>query len=76
VFPVDVLQQQGQVARVKELKTRRDNDGVRAALTDLATAAKGSTNLLYPMKIALARLATLGEVADVLRAEFGEYEPH
>ena len=76
VFPVDVLQQQGQVARVKELKTRRENDGVRAALTDLATAAKGSTNLLYPMKIALARLATLGEVADVLRAEFGEYEPH
>jgi methylmalonyl-CoA mutase N-terminal domain/subunit len=76
VFPVDVLQQQAQVARVRELKSRRDNDGVRAALDDLATAAKGSTNLLYPMKVALARLATLGEVADVLRAEFGEYEPH
>jgi methylmalonyl-CoA mutase N-terminal domain/subunit len=76
VFPVDVLQQNAQVARVKELKTRRDQSGVRAALDDLAIAAKGSSNLLYPMKIALARLATLGEVADVLRAEFGEYEPH
>jgi hypothetical protein len=30
---------------------------------------------LVPMKIALARMATLGEVADVLRAEFGEYRP-
>jgi hypothetical protein len=29
--------------------------------------------VLYPMKVALARLATLGEVADVLRGEFGEY---
>ena len=38
-----------------------------------ATAARGSANLLYPMKTALARLATLGEVADVLREEFGEY---
>ena len=76
VFPVDVLQQQAQVARVKDLKTRRDNEAVRAALEALSTAAKGSSNLLYPMKIALARLATLGEVADVLRAEFGEYEPH
>jgi hypothetical protein len=29
--------------------------------------------VLYPMKIALSRLATLGEVADVLRDEFGVY---
>jgi hypothetical protein len=28
-----------------------------------------------PMKVALARMATLGEVSDVLRAEFGAYEP-
>jgi methylmalonyl-CoA mutase N-terminal domain/subunit len=76
VFPVDVLQQQAQVTRVKELKVRRDQAGVRAALDDLATAAKGTANLLYPMKVALQRLATLGEVADVLREEFGEYEPH
>ena len=27
------------------------------------------------MKVALARYATLGEVADVLRAEFGVYQP-
>jgi hypothetical protein len=27
------------------------------------------------MKVALARRATLGEVSDVLRAEFGVYSP-
>lgn len=73
VFPFDLERQNFQERRVRELKERRDNDAVRSALDDLATAARGSANLLYPMKTALARLATLGEVADVLREEFGEY---
>jgi methylmalonyl-CoA mutase N-terminal domain/subunit len=75
VFPIDLERQAMQMARVRGLKERRDNDAVRAGLEGLASAARGSTNLLYPMKIALARLATLGEVADVLRQEFGEYHP-
>ena len=75
VFPVDVQQQLDQIARVRSLKSSRDNQAVTAALEDLAVAARGSSNLLYPMKVALSRLATLGEVADVLRAEFGVYQP-
>jgi methylmalonyl-CoA mutase N-terminal domain/subunit len=74
VFPIDGLQQQVQVARVRQLKVSRDNDAVRAALDELSVAARGSANLLYPMKTALSRLATLGEVADVLRDEFGVYQ--
>ena len=76
VFPVDKKQQEDQVTRVKALKTKRDNDAVKAALDDVAAAARGTQNLLYPMKIALSRMATLGEVADVLRAEFGTYQTH
>jgi methylmalonyl-CoA mutase N-terminal domain/subunit len=76
VFPVDKKQQEDQVTRVKALKTKRDNDSVKAALDDVAAAARGTQNLLYPMKTALSRMATLGEVADVLRAEFGTYQPH
>jgi methylmalonyl-CoA mutase, N-terminal domain len=76
VFPVDKKQQEDQVTRVMALKTKRDNDAVKAALDDVAAAARGTQNLLYPMKIALSRMATLGEVADVLRAEFGTYQPH
>ena len=75
VFPVDVEQQRAQEKRVRELKLRRDNAAVTAALEELATAARGSSNLLYPMKTALSRMATLGEVADTLRGEFGVYQP-
>jgi methylmalonyl-CoA mutase N-terminal domain/subunit len=74
VFPVDEAQQRAQVTRVRDLKARRNSDEVRVALDDLAVAARGSANVLYPMKTALARRATLGEVADVFRAEFGEYQ--
>jgi methylmalonyl-CoA mutase N-terminal domain/subunit len=74
VFPVDEQQQQAQVARVRQLKASREDDAVRAALEDLRVAARGSANVLYPMKEALSRLATLGEVADVLRDEFGVYQ--
>jgi methylmalonyl-CoA mutase N-terminal domain/subunit len=38
-------------------------------------AAKGTDNLLPPMKQALRLRATLGEVSDVLRAEFGVHQP-
>jgi len=71
VFPIDEEQQRAQIARVKALKTARDDEGVRAALEELGSAARGTQNVLYPMKTALSRMATLGEVADVLRAEFG-----
>ena len=73
-LPIDERQRHAQVERVRLLKATRDNDAVRAALEDLATAARGSANVLYPMKVALSRRATLGEVADVLRGEFGLYQ--
>ena len=76
VFPVDVEQQRAQEKRVRELKLRRDSAAVTAALEELATAARGSSNLLYPMKTALSHMATLGEVADTLRGEFGVYQPN
>ena len=75
VFPVDAGQQAEQAARVANLKRERAPDAVTTALDDLAAAARGSQNLLVPMRAALKRRATLGEVADVLRGEFGVYRP-
>ena len=37
---------------------------------------RGTQNLLVPMRAALRRMATLGEVSDVLRGVFGVYQPH
>jgi methylmalonyl-CoA mutase N-terminal domain/subunit len=64
-----------QVERVKRLRTERDSDAVKSALEKLRSAARGNDNLLYPTKEALSAYATLGEVCDVLRVEFGTYEP-
>ncbi len=75
VFPIDPELERGQVARVREVRARRDGTAVKAALEDLRDAARGTANLLVPMREALRRMATLGEVSDVLRDEFGEYQP-
>jgi methylmalonyl-CoA mutase, N-terminal domain len=66
----------GQVARVRELRTSRDQAAADRALEDVEAAARGTGNLLPPMKEALRARATLGEVSDVLRTVFGEYHPH
>jgi methylmalonyl-CoA mutase N-terminal domain/subunit len=64
-----------QVERVRELRASRDDAAVRTALAAVEEAARGTDNLLPPMKEALRARATLGEVSDVLRAVFGEYRP-
>ena len=64
-----------QVERLERVRRERDQASVDAAMKELETVARGSGNLLYPMREALAAYATLGEVSDVLRAVFGEYEP-
>jgi methylmalonyl-CoA mutase N-terminal domain/subunit len=48
---------------------------VDSALADVAAAGRGTQNLLVPMSVALRRMATLGEVSDVLREVFGIYQP-
>jgi methylmalonyl-CoA mutase N-terminal domain/subunit len=78
--PVDIMQldpelERRQVARLDDVRRNRDQAAVDAALKSLSEAAKGSDNVLYPMREALAAYATLGEVSDTLREIFGEYEP-
>jgi methylmalonyl-CoA mutase N-terminal domain/subunit len=67
--------QRRQVERTQRVRTERDQGAVDTALKSLEEAARGADNLLYPMREALAAYATLGEVSDVLRGVFGEYEP-
>jgi len=66
---------QRQVERVRELRVDRDGAEVDRWLGAVEDAARGTDNLLYPMKEALRARATLGEVSDALRRAFGEYHP-
>jgi methylmalonyl-CoA mutase N-terminal domain/subunit len=78
--PVTLLQLDPAIAEeqaksLEEIRTQRDGVAVRAALADLHDAAKGTGNLLVPMREALRRMATVGEVCDTLRDVFGVYRP-
>jgi methylmalonyl-CoA mutase, N-terminal domain len=72
---IDETEVEAQKERVRAHRAGRDGDATRGALAALAETARGSANLLYPMKDALRVGATLGEVSDALRAVFGEYHP-
>ncbi|TAN23572.1 MAG: methylmalonyl-CoA mutase [Actinomycetota bacterium] len=75
VFPIDPVLQAHQVASLRTLRETRDGGAVSDALADLEKSARKGGNLLYPMKEALRRRATLGEVSDTLRRVFGAYQP-
>jgi methylmalonyl-CoA mutase N-terminal domain/subunit len=75
VFPIDPALQRSQCERTQRVRAERDQPAVDAALADVEAAARGSQNLLVPMRVALKRMATLGEVSDVLRGVFGVYQP-
>ncbi|MDO9175326.1 MAG: methylmalonyl-CoA mutase family protein, partial [Actinomycetota bacterium] len=75
VFPSDPLLEKGQRESLAEYKANRDHALLAARLADLTEAARGTQNLLPPMKEALRANATLGEVSDALREVFGVYQP-
>src|SRR5437588_1218544 len=75
IFPIDPQLQRNQADRVQQLRKTREQQAVDAALDDVRAAARGTQNLLYPMKDALRLKATLGEVSDALREVFGVYQP-
>ncbi|MBW3659941.1 MAG: methylmalonyl-CoA mutase, partial [Actinobacteria bacterium] len=65
-----------QIARIDEVKAKRDGSAVSDALEEVRRAAKADgDNLLVPMREALRHRATLQEVCDVLRDEYGGYVP-
>ena len=75
IAPIDPALERGQKERLARYKARRDATAVETALTSVADAARGSQNLLIPMKAALRADATLGEISDTLRGVFGTYQP-
>ncbi len=73
---VDPAIEAEQCQRLEQLRASRDNAAVQKALGELKRAAEGTgTNMLYPMKEALALRATGGEVSNALRDVWGMYIP-
>ncbi len=63
-----------QAVRLAAVKARRDQREVSRALDAMRLAAQGTDNLMPPILDAVRAYATLGEMCDVLREVWGEWE--
>jgi methylmalonyl-CoA mutase N-terminal domain/subunit len=74
VFKIDEKIRQDQINQLTKLKSNRDNVKVAASLAAIKEAALGTTNLMPVVIAAVENYCTLGEIADILRNVFGEYQ--
>lgn len=62
-----------QVARVQELRARRDNAAVQAGLADLEKVARQGDNTIESLIACVDAYATTGEICGALRRVWGRY---
>lgn len=66
-FKIDPSTEDKQLKRLRDLKSRRDNNAVRSALVNLENAASSSKNTVPALIDAVKAYATVGEICDTLR---------
>lgn len=74
--PIEILQvdraaEAAQVRKLRELRARRDGAAVEAGLNALRRAAAGNANLMPAILDCVRAYATLGEMCNALRGQFG-----
>jgi methylmalonyl-CoA mutase N-terminal domain/subunit len=75
IMRVDPAIEREQVARLAAFRANRDGAAVAAALEQVRDAARGTGNMLPPLRQALKDRCTLGEVCGAMRDVFGRYQP-
>jgi methylmalonyl-CoA mutase N-terminal domain/subunit len=70
---IDPAFEQAQVARLHKVRAERNADAAAAVLDQVEAAARSGENLMPRIIAAVEAFATLGEIADRMRAVFGEY---
>jgi methylmalonyl-CoA mutase N-terminal domain/subunit len=74
-FRIDSKTAERQIARLTAVKASRDNRRVVAALAEIDRAAAEGRNSMEPVLDAVRAFATVGEIVDVWRKRFGEFQP-
>ena len=74
ILRVDEALERKQVERLRALRSRRDQERWRKALTQVEDAARDGSNLMPPIIQAVESYCTVGEIASSLRLVFGEYK--
>ena len=71
---LDPESERRQIERTARVRAERNAAAVDAALARVREAARGTENLLPPMREALDMMCTVGEICGALRAEWGTYD--
>jgi methylmalonyl-CoA mutase N-terminal domain/subunit len=74
ILRIDAEIERTQIARLNALRAKRDSPRVKSALAELQRRAATTENLLPAILAAVESYATIGEISDVLRRVFGEYQ--
>jgi methylmalonyl-CoA mutase N-terminal domain/subunit len=75
IMKISPRHQAAQARALKGLRAKRPDGVLERHSTAIERAARGSDNLMPPLKAALADYVTIGECCTVLRGVFGEYRP-
>jgi methylmalonyl-CoA mutase N-terminal domain/subunit len=73
-FRIDPSIEAKQLDRLNKVKQERDSQRVRDTLSYVKKAAEEEGNLVPPVLEAVRAYASIGEICDVLRGVFGEYQ--
>ena len=71
---LDPESERRQIERTARVRAGRNAAAAEAALARVGEAARGTENLLPPMREALDMMCTVGEICGALRAEWGTYD--
>ena len=66
--------EENQISAIKNLRKFRNNDAVLVALKEVENACKGQSNVMPPIIKAAKAYATLGEIVDVMKKVYGEWQ--
>ncbi len=77
-IPIEMLRidpaiEEKQVHRVRRMKRERNQAALKDALSRVAEACRSGENVMPPICEAVRNEATVGEISDIFRAEFGVY---
>jgi len=76
LLKIDIKTTKNQVKLLMQFKSQRNNEHVKTNLKLLSKKVRTTQNLFPQIIKCVKNNCTLGEISDILRAEFGEYYPN
>ena len=73
ILRIDPRYEREQIARLRDLRERRDGDRWQSAMEALRDAVRSEANVMEPVLDAVRAYATVGEIVELMRTEYGTW---